>query len=314
MAGEQNLDRMGGFRRAMPFTFACMVIGGLALSGMPPFSGLLLEGRDPRARWSRATTGTSCSRSLGYVGAFMTAVYTWRMIFRAFYGEPSSPRRASSRTATSHHAPMHTNPATGEDEDTDVGFPGPEHHIAERERSDEGRHGRRSRSCAVIGGVVQIPNVTNWLHNFLEPTFAGSRFYETLEPSDSCHLRRPALGAALGLAGIALAYRLWVVQPERPARIRARFAGLHAFFVHKWYFDELIDTAHRAAVRLVRALRPQRVRARRRQRRARRRHVGRVRAGSAAVRALQSGFLRYYAALLLLGLAALGLYFLIAAS
>ena len=39
MAGEQNLDQMGGFRRAMPFTFGCMVIGGLALSGVPPFSG-----------------------------------------------------------------------------------------------------------------------------------------------------------------------------------------------------------------------------------------------------------------------------------
>src|SRR3954463_6192017 len=39
MAGNQNLDRMGGFRRAMPFTFAVMVIGGLALSGVPPLSG-----------------------------------------------------------------------------------------------------------------------------------------------------------------------------------------------------------------------------------------------------------------------------------
>src|SRR3712207_1525768 len=39
MAGTQDLDRMSGFRRAMPFTFGCMVIGGLALSGVPPFSG-----------------------------------------------------------------------------------------------------------------------------------------------------------------------------------------------------------------------------------------------------------------------------------
>ena len=39
MAGIQDLDRMGGFRRAMPFTFGCMVIGGLALAGVPPFSG-----------------------------------------------------------------------------------------------------------------------------------------------------------------------------------------------------------------------------------------------------------------------------------
>src|SRR3712207_6300787 len=39
MAGTQDLDKMGGFRKAMPFTFGCMVIGGLALSGIPPFSG-----------------------------------------------------------------------------------------------------------------------------------------------------------------------------------------------------------------------------------------------------------------------------------
>src|SRR5882672_1743546 len=39
MAGEQSLDRMSGFRRAMPFTFGCFVIGGLSLAGVPPFSG-----------------------------------------------------------------------------------------------------------------------------------------------------------------------------------------------------------------------------------------------------------------------------------
>src|SRR5205085_9748503 len=39
MAGEQNLNKMGGFRKAMPFTFASMLIGGLALAGIPPFSG-----------------------------------------------------------------------------------------------------------------------------------------------------------------------------------------------------------------------------------------------------------------------------------
>ncbi len=41
MAGNQSLDRMSGFRKAMPFTFACFLIGGLALAGMPPFSGWL---------------------------------------------------------------------------------------------------------------------------------------------------------------------------------------------------------------------------------------------------------------------------------
>jgi NADH-quinone oxidoreductase subunit L len=311
MAGEQNLDRMGGFRRAMPFTFACMVIGGLALSGIPPFSGFfskdeilaLLVARDD---WHIVLAVA------GYVGAFLTAVYTWRMIFRAFYGEAVEPAR-ELEGGHLYHAPTHTNPATGEEEDTDVGFPGPEHHIAEREGSMKAAMSVLA-VLAVIGGVVQIPNVTNWLHDFLEPTFAGSRYYETLEPSNSVIYGGFTLGAALGLAGIALAYRLWVVQPERPAAIRARLAGVHSFFVHKWYFDELIDTL------IVRPV----AWCGRFGRNVFERVVvngvfvggtsGAVRAGSAAVRAAQSGFLRYYAALLALGVTVLGLYFLIAAS
>ena len=95
---------------------------------------------------------------------------------------------------------------------------------------------------ATVMGVLQIPKVTEELHHFLEPTFHDSRYYEELEPSNSLLYSGLVVGALLGLAGIALAYRLWVKQPERPAAIRARLAGLHSFFVHKWYFDEVIDT------------------------------------------------------------------------
>ena len=85
MAGEQNLDKMGGFKRAMPFTFGCMAIGGLSLSGVPPFAGFfskdeILAQLITRGGWFVVLA------VLGYVGAFMTAIYTWRMIFRAFYG------------------------------------------------------------------------------------------------------------------------------------------------------------------------------------------------------------------------------------
>ena len=229
---------MGGFRKAMPFTFGCMVIGGLALSGIPPFSGFfskdeiltLLAARDD---WHIVLA------AIGYLGAFMTAVYTWRMIFRAFYGEPVEPARELEHGHL-YHAPKHTNPATGEEEDTDVGFPGPEHHIAEREWSMKGAMSALA-VLAIIGGVVQIPSVTNMLHDFLEPTFAGSRYYEDPRPVEHADLRRPFGRRADRPRGHRLAYRLWVAQPERPAAIRERFAGVHSFFVHKWYFDELID-------------------------------------------------------------------------
>jgi NADH-quinone oxidoreductase subunit L len=311
MAGEQNLDKMGGFRKVMPFTFGCMVVGGLALSGIPPFSGFFSKDEILALVAARDDWHVILAVA-GFVGAFMTAVYTWRMIFRAFWGEPVMQAKELEHGHL-YHAPEPTNPATGEVEDTDVGFPGPEHHIAEREWSMKAAMGLLAVG-ATVAGVLQIPKVTDELHHFLEPTFHDSRYYEELEPSNSLLYSGLVVGALLGLAGIALAYRLWVQQPERPAAIRARLAGVHSFFVHKWYFDELIDTLivrpfawfgrfgrnvfERVVVNglFVGGT------------------AGAVRAGSAAVRAAQTGFLRYYAALLLLGVTALGLYFLIAAS
>jgi NADH-quinone oxidoreductase subunit L len=310
MAGTQDLDKMGGFRKAMPFTYGCMIVGGLALSGIPPFSGffskdeilgLLVE----RGGWHVVLA------VLGYVGALMTAVYTFRMIFRAFHGDPV-PEAVELENGHLYHAPEHTNPATGEVEDTDVGFPGADHHIAEREGAMKIAMAGLA-VLATVGGVVNIPKVNESLHHFLDPTFHDSRFYEELEPSGGMVVLGMVIGAGLGLLGIFIAYQLWVVHPERPAAIQARFGALHRFFVNKWYFDEAIDfvfvrpaawvgrfansTIERGLVNgaLVGGA------------------SGAVRAASAAVRGIQTGYLRYYAALLLVGLTGLGAYFLISA-
>ena len=119
------------------------------------------------------------------------------------------------------------------------------------------------------------------------------------------------LGAAVAVAGIAVAYLLWVKNPQIAVRARERLAPLHRLFVNKWYFDELIDmlvarpalwfgawaqqTFERIFVNglLVGG------------------STGIVRAGSSAVRAAQTGFLRYYAALIVLGIVGLSFYFLL---
>ena len=134
MAGNQNLDEMGGFRRAMPFTFGCMIIGGLALAGFPPFSGYFSKD-DILAFVAARDDWHVVLAALGFVGSFLTAIYTFRMIFRTFWGDPVEPANVLMTTGHLYHAPEHTNPATGEVEDTDVGFPGPDHHIAEHEGS-----------------------------------------------------------------------------------------------------------------------------------------------------------------------------------
>jgi NADH-quinone oxidoreductase subunit L len=248
---------------------------------------------------------------LGYVGALLTAIYTFRMIFRAFLGEPVEQARELEQGHL-YHAPEHTNPATGEIEDTDVGFPGADHHIAEREGSMKIAMGALA-ILATLGGLVQIPKVNEMLHTFLEPSFHDSRLYEELEPTGGMVVLGMGIGALLGALGIFIAYQLWVKHPERPAAIRARFGALHRLFVNKWYFDEALDrvfvrptawvgrfansTIERGLVNgaLVGGA------------------SGAVRAASAAVRGIQTGYLRYYAALLLVGLTGLGAYFLISA-
>ncbi len=312
MAGEQSLDRMGGFRKAMPFTYGCFIVGGLALSGIPPFSGffskddiLLVTGERGGWHWGLYAAG--------YIGALLTAIYTFRMIFRAFHGAPVGEAReligSESHPPHLHHAAVPTNPATGEEEDTDVGFPGPYHTIAERALPMRIAMGVLALG-AIGAGLVQIPKVDFVIDDFLRPSFASSKLYEP-HTRNGLLVSGLMLGTLLGLAGIAIAYRVWVARPGSAAVVRARLRPVYELFVNKWYFDEAIEEL---------VVRPAAAAGRFAQSTFERVFVqdtliggttGLVRAGSAAVRAAQSGFVRYYAALLVLGVTGVGFYFLL---
>jgi NADH-quinone oxidoreductase subunit L len=307
MGGEQSLDRMGGFRKSLPFTYGCFIVGGLALSGIPPFSGffskdeiLLVTGEQGGWHWALYVAG--------YIGAFLTAIYTFRMIFRAFHGEPVAEARELEQGHL-HHAETPTNPANGEVEDNDVGFPGPAHAIAERALPMRAAMGLLALG-SIGAGLVQIPKVDFVVDDFLRPTFADSRLYET-HTRNGLLVLGLILGTVLGLAGIAIAYRVWVLGPGTAERVRTRLRPVYTLFVNKWYFDELIDllvvrpgawvgrfargTFERVFVNdtLIGG------------------STGVVRASSAAVRAAQTGLLRYYAALLVVGLVGVSFYFLL---
>jgi len=209
-----------------------------------------------------------------------------------------------------YHAPEPTNPANGEVEDTDVGFPGPDHHIAEREPSMKVAMTGLA-ILTIIGGFIQIPWVDHVLETFLEPTFAGSVLFESVHPSNGLTAFGLALGTVIALSGIGLAYFIWVKHPGTSERIRLRVKPLYAISFNKWYFDELIDflivrpakrTGGIAGSVIERGFIDKGITGG---------ASGAVRAGSAAVRAAQTGFLRYYAALVVVGMVAVTAYFLI---
>jgi NADH-quinone oxidoreductase subunit L len=310
MAGDQNLDHMSGFRKAMPFTFACFVIGGLALSGMPPFSGWLSKD-DILAFLDHRGGGFEILGIVGYVGAFLTALYTFRMIFRAFFGEPNKQARELEEGHLAH-ADVPTNPLTGEEEDTDVGFPGPDHQIAEREVPMKVAMGSLA-FLAVVGGVIQIPGVDLGIERFLSPVFADS-YLEHIRPSTSADWIGLVIGAAIAVLGIALAYRIWVREPGIATRLRERLPALYTFLSNKWYFDELIDLLIVRPVLMFGRLADSVLEGIVVQGGLTGGTVGVTRAVSAAVRRAQTGFLRYYAAAMLVAISAVALYFLISST
>ena len=150
------------------------------------------------------------------------------------------------------------------------------------------------------------------LEHFFEATFENSPLYEIV-PSTKMSYIGMSVGATLSILGIGLAYYLYIVAPGSTDRIRARARGIYTLLSNKWYFDEIQDAViYRPIVAIGRffsnvferivvdGL------------------VNVVRDGvsglGAGVRAAQSGFVRSYSLLVIAGIAAICLYFLIVAT
>ncbi len=309
MANNQDIDRMSGFGRAMRFTSIAMLCGGLALAAFPGTSGFF--SKDEILAYAEARGGMYMIFTvLGYAGALLTAVYTFRLIFRILPGTPCKEAQELIETGhVAHEEPR--NPATGELEDTDVGFPGPEHHIAEQNWPMKAAMGVLS-VLALIGGLVQVPGVDDVIGAFLEPVFEGSAL-AAIHPSIGEDWAGLGIGAVLSVLGIFIAYFLYVAQPTTPAILIRRLRPLYTLFANKWYFDEAIDLlVVRPALAVGRFAN-----------RVFERFVvdglvsgteGTVRGAGGVVRAVQNGFVRSYALLLLIGFAGLALYFLLSSS
>ena len=132
MANSQNIDEMSGFGKAMRFTSITLLCGGLALAAFPGTSGFFSKDEILAYAAARGGMYDDLHRSLGYVGALLTAIYTFRLVFRVLPGRalqggagadrhrPRRPRRARAtrrparpRTPTSASpAPSTTSPSS----------------------------------------------------------------------------------------------------------------------------------------------------------------------------------------------------------
>jgi NADH-quinone oxidoreductase subunit L len=216
LAAEQDIRKMGGLRQLMPRIYWAFVIGALALVGIPPFAGFF--SKDP------IIASAMDHGAYGYVlwvaalaGAFLTGVYTFRMLFIVFWGEPSAFVR--------------------------------EHFHALKRDVVGVSMGATVAVLAVlstVGGWIQFSPfwepVDTWLDTVAEPLVSPSGWQEAVSS---------ILAVGLGATGIGVAWLLYGV--KRRAVPRAAF--WQRTLEHKFYFDELYDAVfYRPAVVLASAL------------------------------------------------------------
>ena len=101
MHDEQNMFKMGGLWKKLPLTYTVMWIGSLALAGVFPFAGYWSKDAILNALWATGSSASMYAWSLGTITAFLTAFYSWRLIFLVFHGQAAD---AHARDAA-HESP-----------------------------------------------------------------------------------------------------------------------------------------------------------------------------------------------------------------
>ena len=243
---DQDLRRMGGLRKYMPVTYWTAVIGSLALAGLPPFAGFFSKDAIIEATHLSSVPGHGYAYFAVMTGVFITAFYSFRMLFLAFHG----PERF-------HAQPHGTHGGEGKAQDAS--------HDMSEEPDDHGHHGlapgevpRESPWVVTVPLVLlAIPSIfTGWA--FIDPMLFGSYFGNSIvvnephavlaELKSEWHgpvafMLHGLLGLPFWLAigGMVAAWYCYLVNPALPERARRLAGVIYDLLDNKYYFDRFND-------------------------------------------------------------------------
>ena len=203
LVNEQDIRKMGGLRQLAPKTYWAFLVGSLALVGIFPFAGFF--SKDPILAAAMAHGGWYgyLLWAAGLIGTLLTGIYTFRLLFIVWWGEPSAFVRE-------HFHPL-TRDVVGSSLAIPVGV---------------------LAVLSVIGGWIQFSPwwhpVDTWLQTVAEPIVSASSWQEWLSI---------ALSLLLGLSGIAIAWSIYGAKRLAVPRI----AWAQRTLEHKFWFDEAYD-------------------------------------------------------------------------
>lgn len=93
MSGQQDIQKMGGIWRKIPFTYVVMFIGSLALAGLPPLSGFFSKDAILEASYAKNTGVGYFAYYIGIIVAVLTAFYSWRLLILTFHGKTKASKK-----------------------------------------------------------------------------------------------------------------------------------------------------------------------------------------------------------------------------
>ncbi len=247
MHHEQDMRNMGGLRKYIPFTAAAMTIGTLALTGFPFFAGYFSKDAIIESAYASVPHGgfaSSYAFVLLVVAALMTSFYSWRLYFMTFEGTPRWGGHG-------HDAHGHDDHAHGHKAD--------DHAHAAHGHDDHGHGHGHDHTPHESPLVMLIPLAVL----SLGAVAAGFAFKEAFIGHDYEHFWKAALFTGKDnhilhamhevpkwvvwspffamLIGFLLALYMYVLRPDVPGKLAAANPVLYKFLLNKWYFDEIYD-------------------------------------------------------------------------
>jgi NADH-quinone oxidoreductase subunit L len=206
MEGELDLQKMGGLKKYMPVTYLTMLLASLSISGVPGFAGFFSK---DEILWLAYSSANPVGRLVWFIGtfvAFLTALYSFRLIFLVFHGKFRGTHEQE------HH--LHESPKV-------MTIP-------------------LILLCfgAVASGWVGIPHLLGGgahFTEFMKPILGHPEAHGT----EADEWLVMAVSIVAGLSGIGLAYFMYLKRTDIPVRLSRQFGGVHRLLFNKYYVDEI---------------------------------------------------------------------------
>ncbi|WP_374307813.1 NADH-quinone oxidoreductase subunit L [Methylocella sp.] len=318
MHHEQDMRQMGGLARKIPFTFAMMTIGTLALTGFPYTAGYFSKDAIIETAFASHRTFAFYGFLMTVIAAGLTSFYSWRLVFMTFFGQPKwdeAHEPAHSLGAAAVHD-AHADDAHAHDEGHD-----------DHGHDDHAHHGPldpREPAIVMLIPLAVLSLGALFAGALFHADFIGEKFSEFwkgaifLGPENHILHEMHEVPHAVSLIptvmmalGFVVAVFMYVIAPATPRRLAEALPGLYRFLLNKWYFDELYDAIFvkpaiaigrvfwkKGDVGLIDRLGPDGV-------------AARVVDATGRVVKLQSGYIYHYAFAMMIGLAAIITWYLV---